>query len=369
MPLLHGSLKPRDMLPGVHRVRAQLSGGRVAEYWYAWRGGPRILKAVAANDRALVKEVARLAPEASTAFREANRPATCDKFLSGLITKFLEPGPTGKPAHLSHLADRTISDLRKALDVARSDLGELEIAALNAKGARKTLLSWRNEYKATPKTADSRLEALAKVTAWAYANDEIAQNPLSDWPRLYKANRAEVIWEKPDIVRLLRGAPAPFRTAVLFAMLTGLRGADLVRVTWKDVGREAITLPTRKSRGKRVVVIPITPKLGGLLRRIGRRDVGTILTSSTGEPWTHWGLQTAMQREKTAKKIAGLRFHDLRGTAATQFIRAGLPVVDVALILGWDRQKTETLASYVTAEAVAEGMLERLRKNKSGSRS
>ncbi len=363
-----GSLKPRDMLPGVHRVRTTLSGGRVAEYWYAWRGGPRILKAVASSDQALAREVARLTPEAAIAFREAAQPAASDKFLSGLIARFLDPGPNGKPAHLSHLSERTIRDLRRELGVIRSDLGDMEVKALNAKGARKALLAWRDTYKATPKTADARLEALAKVTAWAFAHDELEQNPLTSWPRLYKANRADTIWTRDDLIKLLKGAAPQFRTAVLFAVFTGLRGADLVRVTWKDVGQEAITLPTGKSRGKRVVVIPITPKLRGLLNMIGRRDVGAVLTSSTGEPWTHWGLQTAMQREKAAKGIKGLRFHDLRGTAATHFIRAGLPVVDVALILGWDRQKTETLASYVTAEAVAEGMLERLRKNKSGRR-
>jgi len=354
------------MIPGVHRVRAQLSRGRVAEYWYAWRGGPRIMKAIATSDQALTREIARLSPEAAAAYRQAMRPARSDDFLPGLIAKFLEPGKDGKPPHLAHLAPRTVADLRKALDVAREDLAEMEVAALNAKGARKALLAWRTKYQDTPKTADARLEALAKVTKWALDNELIEQNPLKSWPRLYKANRAEVIWTKPDLVKLLRGAPPQFRTAVLFALYTGLRGADLVRVTWSQVGKDAITLPTGKSRGKRVVVIPITRRLDALLRKIGRKDVGTVLTSSTGEPWTHWGLQTAMQREKAAKGIKGLRFHDLRGTAATMLVRAGLPIPDVATILGWDRQKTATITSYVTAEAVAEGMLERLRRNKSG---
>jgi integrase len=365
---LHGSLKARDMLPGVHRVRANLSKGRVAEYWYAWRGGPRILKAVAGSDALLAREVARLAPDAAVAHRSAANPTPSDQFLSGLIAQFLKGEDDKPPPHLAHLSPRTMADLRKALDVARDDLGEMEVKALNAKGARRALLNWRDSYGAHPRTADSRLEALGKVTAWALGKDEIEQDPLAEWDRIYKVNRAEAIWTKPDLVKLLRGAPAPFRTAVLFATFTGLRGADLVKVTWKHVGRDAISLPTGKSRGRRVVVIPITPKLRALLGKIGRKDVGAVLTSSTGEPWTHWGLQTAMQRQKTAAGIKALRFHDLRGTAATHFILAGLPVVDVALILGWDRERTATLASYVTAEAVAEGMLERLRKNKPGAR-
>jgi len=348
------------MLPGVHRVRAKAARGQIAEYWYAWRGGPRILKAVAANETALAAEIARQLPAASAAYSEAQRPARADAFLSGLITRYLEGENGARPAHLAGLAERTMRDLRLALDVVRTDLGELELAALSAKGARRALLEWRDRYASTPRTADARMEALARVLAWAKGRDLIEANPLTEWDRLYSVNRAEVVWQKADLIKLLRGAPPAFRTAILLAILTGLRGADLVRLQWTHVGKDAISLPTGKSRGKRIVVIPITRKLGALLRKIGRRDVGTVLVSSTGKPWTLDGLKTAMQREKTDKAITGLRFHDLRGTAATNFIRAGLPVVDVALIMGWDRERTAALASYVTAEAVAAGMLKRL---------
>lgn len=343
-----------------------MAGGRFAEYWYAWRGGPRVLKAVATSEQALAREVARLAPAAAIACREANAPPNAGEFLAGLITDYLT-GENGKtPAHLAHMAPRTLSDHRRNLDAPRIDLGELELSALKAKGARKMLMDWRDRYAATPRTADARMEALAHVLAWAKERDKIEANPLTEWKRIYSVNRADVIWTRPDLIKLLKGAPAPFRTAVLFATFTGLRGSDLVRVTWAHVGKEAIALPTGKSRGKRVVVIPITAKLRGLLGKIGRRDVGAVLTSSTGEPWTHAGLQTAMQREKRTKGIKDLRFHDLRGTAATHLVRSGLPVSDVATILGWDQQKTATITSYVTAEAVAAGMLERLRRNRSG---
>lgn len=353
------------MFPGLHKVRRALAGGRISEHWYAFRGGPSILRAVARSDAELAAEVARLAPAASEAWARLHKPAPDGQFLSGLIARFLTPAADGKPAaHLAHMADRTVGDLRKALDVVREDLGDLPVVALNAKGARRVLIAWRDRYAATPKTADTRIEALAKVIAWAHERDELTQNPLKPLPRLYKVNRAEAVWTKPDLVKLLKGAPAQFRTAILFAVFTGLRLQDVVKVAWRDVGADAITFRPGKSRGRKVIVIPITPKLRALLKQIGRKDVGTILTSARGTPWAASGLQTAMQREKTAKGITGLRLHDLRGTAATHFIRAGVPVVDVALIVGWDRERTAALASYVTAEAVAGGMLERIRQSR-----
>jgi hypothetical protein len=63
--------------------------------------------------------------------------------------------------------------------------------------------------------------------------------------------------------------------------------------------------------------------------------------------------------------LAGLRFHDFRGTAATNFVRAGLTIEEVALILGWNKRKVEQIAvRYVTGEAIGAGMVERLRQNK-----
>ena len=42
---------------------------------------------------------------------------------------------------------------------------------------------------------------------------------------------------------------------------------------------------------------------------------------------------------------------------------------DVALILGWKRQKVEQIAlRYVTSEAIGAGMVERLRQNKAGTK-
>ena len=63
--------------------------------------------------------------------------------------------------------------------------------------------------------------------------------------------------------------------------------------------------------------------------------------------------------------IRQLRFHDLRGTAATNFIRAGLDLHDVATVLGWSKSKVEQIAArYVTGEEIGLAMVEKLRRNR-----
>lgn len=349
------------MLPGVHKVRVRLAGG-VAEYWYAWRGGPRILACKAARPDELQRLVEAKSATAAVQYTALVKPRPSDQYLSGLITKYLEhPSYTG-------LAARTRTDLSKHLGFVRVTLGDMPTEALKSESARKALIDWRDGFADKPRTADFRVDALARVLAWAKAKGDIPVNPLEKWPRLYSANRAAIIWTKPLMIKLLKGAPLEFRQAVLLGAFTGLRLADLVRLTWAQVGKDAITVPTGKSGGQTVAIIPITPKARAILNQIGRKDVGAVLTHSRGDPWTGWGLQTAMQRRKAEVNIKGVRLHDLRGTAATHFIREGLPPADVALIMGWTTKQVEQIAQrYVTGEALAAGMLKRLEKNRRGA--
>lgn len=146
------------MLPGVHRVSKQLAGGRVAEYWYAWRGGPRILAASANNVPALAREVAKLTPAAITAYQQHQVRAPDTVSFYGLVTRYLAALEAD-----SKLSPRTKADRRKYLDVARTDLGTMEVRAFESRRARGHLIQWRDSYAATPKSADERLGAVSAV--------------------------------------------------------------------------------------------------------------------------------------------------------------------------------------------------------------
>jgi hypothetical protein len=97
-------------------------------------------------------------------------------------------------------------------------------------------------------------------------------------------------------------------------------------------------------------------------------------------PWTEPGLESALQRakrdlEKTEIEqgregcpIGHLRWHDLRGTAATNFVRAGLDLHEVATIVGWNKAKVEEIAKrYVTAEEIGLAMVAKLERNKAST--
>lgn len=345
------------MLPGSHRVGKKLAGGRVAEYWYAWRGGPQILAVKASNEKALAAEVSRRLPAAIAEFKanQAEAKKGDAVTLSGLITKYLN-----SPKYAG-LGERTKKDKRKHLDRVRGELGKLEVKALQAKGARKLLLDWRDQRARTPKTADALLSDLSAVFNWAVDQGEIAANPVKDFPRIYKVDRSAIIWTQADLDTLKPHCSTELWCAIQLAAHTGARLGDLRKLAWSNVGAAAIKWQTGKSRGKRTAVAPLTPKLKEVLAGIPRVDSTTILNSSRKRPWTEPGLETALRNARIAAKITGLRWHDLRGTFATNLITAGKTVEEVAEILAWDEdQVKEIVRRYVDSDALADGLVARL---------
>jgi len=164
--------------------------------------------------------------------------------------------------------------------------------------------------------------------------------------------------------------------AINLAAATGLRKGDLIKLPWTAVREKSIVWQTGKSRGRKTVVIPMTPQLKAALAAIPMRGV-TILTSSDGLPWKApgSGLASAIRRARLAviehvqkvhgpgapDPLEGLRLHDLRGTAATFFLQAGIEEKEVADLLGWDVERVHEIAKrYVSADAIAEGMLAKL---------
>jgi hypothetical protein len=63
--------------------------------------------------------------------------------------------------------------------------------------------------------------------------------------------------------------------------------------------------------------------------------------------------------------LNGLTFHDLRGTAATHRVLAGISPEDVATELGWEPERVyEIIRRYVSDEAMASGLILRTYQGK-----
>jgi integrase len=308
-------------------------------YYYAWRGGPRLVGKPGS-------------PEFFASYQEAHasRRTPDDGRMRALVTLY-----KASPDYRA-LADSTRRQWAPWLDKISDHFGDLRVAQFDRTDKiRPVIRRWRDKWADRPRTADYGLQVLSRVLAYAVDPlDKITRNPCEGIKRLYSANRAAVIWTDTDLERIAAHCSPEVALAVDLAAASGLRKGDLLRLSWSHIGENQIEIATGKSNSRRAAIIPIYEGLRAVLERIPRRSTA-VLTNSLGRPWTSDGFGTAFNRAKIAAGMADrdLHFHDLRGTAATRFYSAGLSERTIAEIMAWEEAHvSRIMRRYVDRNAL-----------------
>ncbi len=133
------------------------------------------------------------------------------------------------------------------------------------------------------------------------------------------------------------------RSLFLTAVDTGMRKGELLKLTWADVDLEAgvITVTALSSKTARPRTIGITDRVRFELVGLAR-DPRTRSSESVFPVSDFKRSFAAICREA---EIGDLRFHDLRHTAITRMVNAGLPAAEVMKISG--HTQWSTFARYV----------------------
>jgi integrase len=333
----------RVNLKGVAKATAK---GRT--YWYAWRGGPRLRGEPGS-------------PEFISSYREAHeslRKPDASRFRS-LVVQY-------KTDKLETLAASTRQKWAPWLDRIAEHFGDLSIAQFDRpEKIRPIIVQWRNRWTNKPRTADYGLQVLSAVLSYAVDPlGKVAGNPCEGIKQLYSSNRSEIIWTDPDIELLKKTCSTEIAQVVDLASHTGLRFGDLLRLSWSHIGDDALIIPTGKSKGRREAIVPLYDALREVLQSIPRRAT-TILTNRRHRPWTENGFSSAFNRAKHAAGLSdrNLHFHDLRGTAATRFYRAGLSKDEVADVMGWERDHVARIITrYVSRSENTRKIIRKLNK-------
>jgi len=334
-------------LKGLHTVRAK---GRT--YYYAWRGGPRLhgQPGTPAFIAAYNEAVAEYRQPDSSRFRSIIALYKASDAYKGL-------------------ADTTRRNWALWLDRIGAHFGDLSVRQFDRTDKiRPVIRRWRSTYAATPRAADYGMQVLSRVLSYAVDPlGRIAANPCEGIAHLYSGSRSEIIWTPEDLTQFRGGKKSSPEVmhAIDLASHTGLRVSDLVRLAWSHVGKDAIVISTGKSRHRRDAIIPLYDDLKALLTSIPKRSPIVLTNGKKHVPWTTSGLNSSFT---AAMKSAGmeardLHFHDLRGTAATNFYLAGLSERVIAEIMGWEEdQVRKIIRRYVGRDAATKAVIQTLNR-------
>lgn len=368
---------PSVRLKGLNWTTKRLASGKVIKHWYAWRGGPRL-------------DGEPGTPEFMASYNRAveGRKTPVGATLATLVAKYKASPEWAKNA------DSTKAEWVRWLDQIADDkgecaIGDLTLDQLDDRRVKLELLEWRDQWAATPRSADYAMQVLSRVLSFGVKRGELAINAAAGVGQLYVNNRADQIWTEKEIAAYIAAAPSPeVAYVVRLAVLTGLRREDLASLAWSHVGDVAIVKPTGKSRGRKSAVVPILPETRELLREIEAQQAArhaelvalarkrnkpappeclTVLSSTLGQPWNAGGMG---HRVIATKAEAGIdkHLHDTRGTFATRLRKAGLKASEIADVLAWDEARVKRLlATYVDRDAIVKDIAARLNKNEAGT--
>jgi integrase len=171
---------------------------------------------------------------------------------------------------------------------------------------------------AAPATVKVRLSYLRAACRWAWRVHGLGEHdpaermtlpPVRNERHRY-ATRSEVL----QIARVIAHRDA--RAVALVAFYSGMRLAECLRAEVTPAG----WLLTDTKNGERRLV-PIHPKVAHLARRWPPQ-----VPARTAQAWFLWATRYL--------GIADLHFHDLRHSAASAMINAGVPIYTVGAVLG-----------------------------------
>jgi integrase len=155
---------------------------------------------------------------------------------------------------------------------------------------------------------------------------------------------------------------------VLLALSTGLRRGELLALRWEDIGPDSLRVTGSMSASARGGYERSEPKTRRSRRTVGlpsmaREALARQRELSAGSAWVFPSPLTGNPLHPETARVAwsdlakqaglsGVRLHDLRHTAATLALAAGVPVRDVADSLG---HSSPSITLDIYGHAVPEG--------------
>lgn len=334
-------------LAGVHKVRAK---GR--DYYYAWRGGPRLQ-----GDPGSAAFVRSL-QDAQDSLKRGDATK-----VAGLCADWRRSDLWAKPREQGGLADSTRKNWSPWLDRIQVHFGALSIRTFDKPEIRQDIKRWRNKFRDTPRAADMGKQVLSALLTFAVDEGRLASNPCFGIANLYHADRADIIWTAEDLAHFAKTASDQVMTALKLACLTGLRQSDLLRLSWSHIGELSIELPTGKSGGRRTAIVPLYEELTAFLATIPKRSTA-VLTNADGDAWRSGFSSSWNKAMKAAWPDADpfpLHFHDARGTFATKAYEADFKIREIAEMLAWSEDQVERIIDrYVLKNAKLRDKIRRL---------
>lgn len=245
-----------------------------------------------------------------------------------------------------------LADVTSLLEWCMAQYPVRPLEAINSPDLREYLQAQTHLSNAT---MARRLNGLRSFFRFLCDQGLIAADPTLGI-RAPRVPKPLVSYVTDDGLRAMLGVchDAQEQTILLTLAHAGLRRGELVSLEVGDVDLDGRRLVVREGKGGSARAVPIVDELAGALRSYlqVRPDATTdaLFLSRVQRRLTQTTLQRMFGRwlRDAGLKDRGYTLHSLRHGAATRWLRAGLNIRDVQVLLG--HESIETTARYLHAD-------------------
>lgn len=324
---------------------------------------PAILRSKRRLDQFLEMELAKFQLEVQSGSYVASNAITFAEFVEQWLARHVDAA----------LSDKTQYNYRYHLDreilpfFGSMKMGQIRTADIN------DFVDQLRLSKIGSATSVYIYRVLRSIFKHATEWKVIGENPIIGSVKPKEGERKEInVYDEAELDQLFRALdkePAKLRCAVLLALTGGLRRGEIAGLEWKHIDLEARTVEIRQSipmnkDGEPVIKAPKTR------RSIRKIAIPALLVDHLTEFRSQWELERKYAKTRWSgkgeflfchesgkphdpnwftdnwmlfrarHKLRPIRFHDLRHTAATWMIKAGVHPKAIANRLGHQNIKT-----------------------------
>jgi integrase len=219
------------------------------------------------------------------------------------------------------------------------------------KGLTNEYRTWRLKHKSiSDATLNRDLACMRRILFWALDEGLISANPLARLrlapERKFKARVLGILDEQ----KLLDAAATHLRRMILIGLYTGMRGGEIRHQLWEhiDLDRAVLQVTRSKTAGGEGREVPLGSIALSVLQPIQKQN-GYVFEFN-GAPIESY--KTAWMTAVRKSLPYHMRFHDLRHTANSRLMEAGV-IQDVRKAILGPSSGRETNARYTHVELPA----------------
>ena len=202
--------------------------------------------------------------------------------------------------------------------------------------------------KVKPPTIDRELALLkfmfSLAIKWKYTNE----NPVKEVKFFNLHRKMERILDHKEAKQLLEAASERLKSVLIIALNTGMRRGEIFNLRWNDVDFDKYFIFIKETKSGVPRKVPMNSLVASTIKSIKQESDFVFCHPKTKDRIK--SVQIAFENARERAGIRDFRFHDLRHTAASWMIAAGIDLVTVKEILGHADIKTTMRYAHPTPE-------------------